>query len=309
MIETVQRFGSAARLVGVLTEASGPRSAGAEGRPTVILLNSGLIHRVGPNRLYVQMAREVARAGFDCLRFDFSGIGDSSVRTDSLPFVESGVAETSEAMDHLAAGRGASRFILAGLCSGGYFAFRAGCRDERVVGLALLNVRGHLGSEDKEEQDELEARAMRVHYRRVALSSSYRWKNVGKVLRGEFDVKGALRSLLPGSAPEERGDGRTDTSAYDALCARGVRVLHVYSEGDWSLDYLRVALDADPKARLSGPTSRFELVRGTNHVFSLGWSRRELVEHLIGWLRATEWGARPEKVAPPEATESVHDPS
>ncbi|HEY5972738.1 MAG TPA: hypothetical protein VIT22_12400, partial [Pseudoxanthomonas sp.] len=59
------------RSFGLLNRASGT----ARGT-TVVLLNAGLIHRVGPFRLYVRLARELAESGFDVLRFDLPGIGD-----------------------------------------------------------------------------------------------------------------------------------------------------------------------------------------------------------------------------------------
>ena len=45
--------------------------------PTVVLLNAGIVHRVGPNRMHVLLARALAAAGIPSLRFDMSGIGDS----------------------------------------------------------------------------------------------------------------------------------------------------------------------------------------------------------------------------------------
>ena len=286
LIETTHTFGATARLVGILTDADD--AARAAGRPAVLLLNSGLIHRVGPGRLYVRIARELAAAGHDCFRFDFSGIGDSSVRTDALPVEESGIAETVEAMDFVYEQRGHRRFILLGLCGGGYFAFRTAGRDERVTGIALLNVRGHLGSDDAEQQRALEERAMSLHYRRIAVAPSYRRKNMLKVLRGQFDVRGALSSLLRRKNGEGGEPPPANTAALDRLCERGVRVLNVYSEGDWSLDYLTAALGDDFDVRLSQPGSRFELVTGANHVFSLRWSQDHLISTLTDWVSATD---------------------
>lgn len=288
MSETVVTFGGAARLVGVLTAA---QARPGPGRPAVLLLNSGLIHRVAPNRLYVRLARELARIGFDCLRFDFSGIGDSSVRGDALPVEESGIAEAREAMDLLATTLGHQRFVLLGLCGGGYFSFRTACRDARVAGLALLNVRGHLHGADTAGAGALEERALRAHYRRIALAPSYRRKNVLKILRGQFDLRGALRSL------GRRRNGETSPAAppsgsardLDALCERGVQILNVYSEGDWSLDYLEAALGPDAIQRLSRSGCRFELLHGTNHVFTPCWSQDEVVRLLLDWATTTPW--------------------
>lgn len=136
--EKAVRFGTSASLVGVMTEAA-PAAGDAKGRPGVIFLNSGILHRVGSCRLHVRMARAFSEAGFHALRFDYSGIGDSDQRRDSLPFEESAVIETREAMDYLAKAKGVEQFVLVGLCSGADMAHETAVKDERVSGMVLLD--------------------------------------------------------------------------------------------------------------------------------------------------------------------------
>ena len=78
MIERPLYFGERSNLLGVLTAPAAPHP----GSPAVILLNAGLLHRVGPNRLHVDVARRLAEAGFTSLRFDMSGVGDSELPGD-----------------------------------------------------------------------------------------------------------------------------------------------------------------------------------------------------------------------------------
>lgn len=137
MKERVARFGSASPLVGIVTEP--PGEARGRGGPAVIFLNSGLLHRVGGSRMHVRMARALAADGTTCLRFDYSGLGDSETRRDSLPFEQSGVLETIEAMDYVARTKGATRFVLAGLCSGADMAFWTALEDPRVVGIFQID--------------------------------------------------------------------------------------------------------------------------------------------------------------------------
>src|SRR5436190_8757987 len=98
MRERAVRLGKNA-MVGVLTEPD-PQVRSADA-PAVVLLNAGLLHRVGACRLHVRVARALAPAGFTSLRFDFSGMGDSEPRRDGLSFEEAAVREVQEAMDYL----------------------------------------------------------------------------------------------------------------------------------------------------------------------------------------------------------------
>jgi pimeloyl-ACP methyl ester carboxylesterase len=130
-------FGRSKSLVGILTEP--PRGTPAGSRPGVLLLNAGVLHRVGPNGMYVAIARALAAQGFPVLRFDFSGIGDSDPRRDALSGDDAALEETRDAMDALAAAKGVSTFVLMGLCSGADNAFLIARIDERVVGAVMLD--------------------------------------------------------------------------------------------------------------------------------------------------------------------------
>ena len=77
-------FGRERSLVGVSC-----RPVQSEGeRPVIIFLNSGIVHRIGGNRIYVTLARALAEGGFSSLRFDLAGVGDSLILPNS-PFMTS----------------------------------------------------------------------------------------------------------------------------------------------------------------------------------------------------------------------------
>lgn len=135
--ERAIKFGANGSLVGVITEpAPGSDSVG---KPAFVMLNSGILHRVGSCRLSVRLARALSAQGFTSLRFDYSGIGDSDQRRDALPFEQSSVLETREAMDYLAKAKGSQQFVLLGLCSGADMAHETAVIDERVRGLVMLD--------------------------------------------------------------------------------------------------------------------------------------------------------------------------
>ena len=137
MRERAMMFGTQGDLVGILTEARSDESGTSD--VGVIFLNSGILHRVGANRLHVTLARRLAERGFSGFRFDHAGIGDSGSRKDDRPFRESAIAEVREAMDVLQETRGLSRFVLAGLCSGSDMGYWTSLEDDRVTGLIQLD--------------------------------------------------------------------------------------------------------------------------------------------------------------------------
>ncbi len=302
MREEAVVFGSPNSLVGILTQPSGP-TAGQALRPAVILLNAGVTHHVGPNRLYVQMARELAAGGFLVLRFDFSGIGDSEVRADNLPPDQSVMIETRAAMDFLEASRGVERFLLAGICSGATVAFLAARADPRVAGAVLINAQGHLHGTDLDVGNDLRGRTVARHSWRIAFSSSFASKNWRKAIRGNLNPWRVARSML--LAPPRLFSRRARAPGFgpDAALAqiravtdRSTRLLHLYSEGDEGLDYFHVVL-GDRAGEVDGAAglSRVEVIRRANHVFTLQWSQERLRQVVCDWAR--EVAGAPTEVA------------
>jgi len=134
--EQIARFGIRQNLNGILAE---PRDGRHADKPAIVILNSGVVHRIGHHRMYVTMARMLAAAGYPVLRFDFSGIGDSASRGDSLEPDAAAVADIASALDWLSDTRGIKTAVLVGLCSGADIALKYGHTDDRIVALVLLD--------------------------------------------------------------------------------------------------------------------------------------------------------------------------
>jgi pimeloyl-ACP methyl ester carboxylesterase len=292
MSETALLLGHTRSLVGIITDSSG-----AEGRddlPGIILLNAGVVHRVGPNRLYVKLARNLAASGFTVLRFDFSGIGDSAVRDDHLPYTKSAVSETQAAMNYLQATKGIQQFVLMGICSGALVSFSTACCDARVVGAVLINSWGHLHDlDDHDFNSYIRTRALARHYWRIALFSSFKTKNWLKALTGKVNYRtivpvmmgSRLKGLFTRGAREPSVVMRTEEDLR-RLADRGVRLLHVYSEGDEGLDYFQMMVGNRLREWSTSALLEVEIIRGANHTFTLLWSQEHLVRLICNWAQA-----------------------
>ena len=134
-------FGSRQRLFGILTPAAG---ASGSSRPAIVITNAGCVNRQGPHAMFVQAARQWASRGYDVLRLDLSGIGDSPAAQD----VKENLTYPPDALDDLTdaiRATGRTRAIIAGLCSGGDYAFQLGSRGAGgaadVVGAWIMNPR------------------------------------------------------------------------------------------------------------------------------------------------------------------------
>src|SRR5262249_55087343 len=112
-----------------------------EPRRAIILLNSGGIYRIGPNRLYVAIARRLARAGDLVLRLDISGVSDSAAR----PGGEGDIVYSGYAVRDVGVGvgwgrrNGARSVAVVGLCSGAYHALKAAVAGQPIDTVVPIN--------------------------------------------------------------------------------------------------------------------------------------------------------------------------
>lgn len=279
MNERAVLFGETKNLVGVLTQSS---SNGSEDNyPAVILLNAGLMHHVGPNRINVQLARRLAASGFPTLRFDLSGIGDSGNRTDNLSLRDGVVNDVTQAMDFLASEQGARQFILTGICSGANNCLRIAQSDVRVIGVAPVEVyyfatRGYLFYFYRKRLLQL------AGWRRLITMKSGFWRRMKKDLMRK-EASPTVNAWSGQIDAERRGDFRSQiVSEIQHLLGRGVRLHFLYCVDSPSYynHYLPLRHKFDP-----GKKFRVTLFQNTDHIFTLLSSQKSLVDSIHDWVQ------------------------
>ena len=279
MTEEAVLFGETNSLVGIVSEP--PPAGPAQASHAVILLNSGVVHRVGPGRIYVKLARALADNGFVVLRFDFSGIGDSAVRHDNLQFEKSAINETRAAMDHLEATRGIQHFILLGGCSGAAVSLDTACSDQRVAGTLLINFPVAAAPNEESNADN---RSAAHYYWNFALFDPKSWN---KLVTGRSNYRRLFRSLLlmvsrrltfhAGATPE--------CSQFQAnlrrIADRGVSIAFLSSQGDPALHDLLEAGGRELRQLLALKKVVVETIYRADHTFSALQDQERLLEVVL----------------------------
>jgi alpha-beta hydrolase superfamily lysophospholipase len=166
------------QLFGVLTEPLGARR-----ELTALLLNAGPQRRIGPSRMWVEIARRWAARGVPTLRIDATGIGDAEGDATALgqvtAFYRAGYVVQARAALELLAERGLPpRFVMVGLCSGAYWSAQAALADERVAAVMMLNPRTLVF-------DEWRHTARRTRHLRKQMLRPSTWR---RALRGELKL-------------------------------------------------------------------------------------------------------------------------
>lgn len=135
MTERAHRFGRHESLVGIVSR----RPDGGD-RVPVLILGAGIIHKVGPSRASVRVARALAEDGHTVLRFDLSGIGDSARAPDGT--LESVVKDDiRDAISFLLeqSPEWSGGVCIVGFCSGADNALHMAAEDARIRDLVLFD--------------------------------------------------------------------------------------------------------------------------------------------------------------------------
>lgn len=275
--EEVVRFGPSAQLLGILSR---PAQLSAD-KPAIVILNAGVLHRVGPHRFHVRLARYLAERGLASVRLDLSGIGDSPASGHTGTFMESAVADVQTVMSALQE-RGVRAFVLLGLCSGADNSFAAALADDRVRGIVLLDP--HSYPTRRSQARKVLRRATSQGPRATAY-----WLAHLAVRQLRAQIERTLANLRSGEAgtvqdsggrrPPPRAQFRAD---FGRIVGRGVKVLAVYS-GALAERYNDRDQLFELFPELKGRVDR-EYFPEANHMFTERAAQTALLETAAPWI-------------------------
>ncbi|HET8770233.1 MAG TPA: hypothetical protein VFM71_04540 [Gemmatimonadaceae bacterium] len=292
-VESPVVFGRHHSLVGTVCRPSAALSP----KPFVIFLNAGIVHRAGPHRMSVRLARALAEAGVSSLRFDLSGIGDSVIPADAAPMgVQERVqADIDDALEFARDHCHATSFIMGGLCSGADNALRTAARRRAVVGVFLLD---------------LTVARTPGYYARFYLRRLFSGRTWVNLLTGRHP---ALRRLLLRRSSTEAADQRVD-GAIEAdavvphpvmreylhrILARDVKLLCIFTAGleqqyNYEQQFVRLFPRLDFGSRLD-----LHYFADSDHTFTGAALQERLRRRLVTWVSETEFRDPGERLGRP----------
>lgn len=300
MKEDVVLLGKSQNLVAVVTEPDQPTNPNL---PTVVLFNAGLTHRVGPNRIYVKLARYLTGLGMVVVRFDLSGVGDSSVRMDNASLEEGVVDDARQVMDYLSRTHGSQQFFLMGHCGGALTSLGIASIDPRVIGIVMINAEGGDTQWDEYDRKRKLSHYYENYYGRDALASSEKWKKLltgkaayGSILRNVFvniiwhRITATAFKLKKTLFAKTESLTRPEVAALferiPDLVARKTDILIIYSQGSSGLERTQLVL-RDVRKKIGGSTKlKLEVMPRSDHTFTLIESQQRLYKMIADWCFA-----------------------
>jgi alpha-beta hydrolase superfamily lysophospholipase len=273
-------FGRQLSLVGILTRPAAPAR---NDEPAIVILNTGIVHRVGHHRMYVALARVLARAGRTVLRFDFSGIGDSDQGSAALSPLDACRADIKDALDFLDRDYGVYRSVLIGLCSGSDNAIFYGYRDPRVVGLVLM------------DPSIPPTARYYFHYIAQRLTRLRHWISVATGRSGLLRM--LISHLIHGVRPPQPAKAIAPDSvrwspqlaeSYQRSVECGIQMLVVFTLSSLRQTYREQLIDAFPDVSFKDQL-KLESFPDSDHLFTREKDRARLMRVIVDWLSSTPY--------------------
>lgn len=297
-------------LFGILAE---PVIRPANERPVVLFLNGGASYRVGPNRLYVQTSRALAAVGFQCVRFDLCGLGDSLTpdpADENNSYPETFLRDVDITIQHLQKSLGIRKVVLLGLCAGAYHSYRAAARltNPALVESIVINpLTFHWKKGMPYEAPVLEELKDLQYYLQMAFRPS-KWLRLfsGKTdigLRGAFNMLMSHRRALKKAEQPKSGDSPVTTAvgqvalsdlAPDAdenipaelakIAKANRKISFFFSRSDQGRHILLYAAKKSvDKLKRSG-TLELSIIENADHTFSAHAARVDLISQVSSHL-------------------------
>jgi len=259
----------------------------------VLLINSGSVHSVGPNRLWVRLARSWASRGVAVLRLDLTGIGDSPVRAghpENVVYSKAAGNDIAAAVRFMHEQLGVKDCQLLGLCSGAFHGFKAAVKGEPLVSTVLINPLTffwELGTPLDDGIKDYEVVAQTSTYGRKIFSLEP-WR---KLLSGQLDLRyllafagrklGALLRPHMEAMAHLLGIPLKEDLARELRLASRSGVQHfVFASGEPGIELLRTQGKRSLSQLLSLGRVTIDLVPDADHTFTRLEARDRLVEVL-----------------------------
>ena len=273
------------RLLGILSEAAPDRDAAIG----VVIVVGGPQYRAGSHRQFVQLARELADAGFPTLRFDVRGMGDSTGSARSFEHLTSDIGAAIDGL--LSHTPRLQRVVLWGLCDGAsaLLLYLADRDDPRIAGAVVANpwVRG----------EQTQARTKLKHYYVQRMLSAGFWRKLfsGRIRLGAItEFWSTARAVTNPSATRSGADeglveshsAYTDRMTLAATSGRVPLLLMLSGQDYTAREFLEFVQQSKAwhRALTSPHVTRLDL-NDADHTFSRPEDLAKSISGTCAWLQ------------------------
>jgi pimeloyl-ACP methyl ester carboxylesterase len=275
---------------------------------SLICLNTGLNNMVGWHRLQVKLAIFLADKGYNILRFDNFGIGDSEgeleegIVVDLFAQVETGLwaCDAVAAVDFMQANYSDHAFVFLGFCGGALTAIHAAANDNRILG--IINIGAPVTVSTTEYLGNKDPWTVKQNVKRYK-QKIFRWKSIKNFITGKSDYSDVFRSTVHFVRHKFAGRYNQDKIAQDdtvdinnlnyslfesfeKYAMQKKPILFYYAELDnatWGLKKYFLSKYMN-KTIWKDTGSEYIEIEKANHIFSEEDTQERMKQDILNWL-------------------------
>lgn len=299
--ERAIKIGGGEQLAAILTRPVEDTSL-----PAIVILNTGVAHRVGHHRKFVTLSRRLARSGHMVVRFDFPGLGDSPAMTGEDALLDTNLAAIRDVLDWIETTFAQRRIVLLGLCSGADQSIIYASRDARVKGAILLDP--SIPRTRRYHVNDFYKRLMRRTFWLNILSGRGRvWDKVRRILHRQSEPA----EMLPGQFSRPNLEHPEAIAflenVYQGAMNHDAELLGVFTAGPhYQHNYRTQIIDALPGVDF-GDRLKLYFLKECDHTFLREAQREHLYAIIDDWL-AQRFPPAEDALIDAAQTEETDDP-
>ena len=245
-------------------------------RTGVVIIVGGPQYRIGSHRQFLILARDLCAGGFDVLRFDYRGMGDSAGDARTFEDIE---GDIRAAVDEIYRRRPSLRHVLLlGLCDGATAALLYAPSDQRIRSLVMINPWARSNASHAQV-------TLRSYYLRRLLSPTF-WR---KLVHRQVAVR---QSIADAAQTARAAHAADDRPPYLTLLDEAARtycgpLLLILSGNDLTADEFAswASGDAARAAAFRRESVQRVSIAVANHTFSSASLRVTLSDRILAFCR------------------------
>ncbi len=263
----------------------------------VIMLNSGMLNRSGPQRLYWTFAQKACQENMAVIRVDLAGVGDSLAETSETHFDNHKKEDVNAVIDYVRSQWPHAKIILQGLCAGSRVSFKSAAENSDVSGLLAWSTEIYTASQNMpqsphEPEDRLSEYEVSDTMSRVInflvtfnfLKPSW-WRKEfpngeGLVDTVKHTIKCSIKAIIK-SDPENQGEFLV---AADAYLKQKRPVYFAFGEHDERA--LKEFESRFPQIKNDQAlTQSYRVIEDGTHTFSTKSSSDDVIKSSLDWIK------------------------
>ncbi len=253
----------------------------------VILISGWGGTRYGPQRILWRTAKKLSDDGISTLRLDFAGRGDSP----GSPYdatLDSMIDDVSTAIQWLQQEHKISDISLIGICSGANVALGVASLHKLVNKIVCWSILPFMEDKDKAAKQGTPRKQMLISY----VKKIFKLDNWKKLLRGEANVGGAIKTLAKDKEGDEAEKDRKKSSRIitKELAGYSGQILFIFGENDPEASG-SAAFFTD-WAKKNKIDHKITQIKGAPHNFYTAAWTADVIEKTTMWLTADNKGIK-----------------